>query len=114
MPIGFGTTMFSVTFARSQAATSLTGFDVLIFSSRTTRSSTVGLRSSCDTARCRSFGSIDWTPRRKSPESVGDAIAMPACDTYFFGHTLTVMSPARMQNSSGPMNHHRRRWTTDM
>jgi hypothetical protein len=105
--------MFRAMFSRSHAATSAAGLDGLMFSSRMTRSSTVGLSSSCWTARCRSTGSIELTPRRSSGESVGDCIPIVARDRYFFGHTASTAAPATMHTTSGTMNHHLRRFATD-
>ncbi len=77
VPIGLVTSM--TVRLRSQPTVSSIGFSGLMRSSRTTRSRTVRLSSCCDTARWRSAGSIELTPRRSSGDSV--AAATPICAT---------------------------------
>ena len=83
-------------------------------SSRMTRSSTVGLSSSCWMARWRSAGSIELTPRSRSGASVADCMPIVARERYFFGHTATAAAPSAMHSSSGTTNHHLRRLTAAM
>jgi hypothetical protein len=107
-----GTSMFCDKLARRAAAASSAGLVLFSFSSRMTRSSTVGLRSSCWIARWRSTGSIELMPRSRSADSVGFCTPIAAFDRYFFGQTATAAAPAAMQSSSGMTSHHLRRLTT--
>ena len=99
--------MFRARLARSDAAASSVGFDLPIFSSRMTRSSTVGLSSSCWIGALALDRVHRARARAAAPaDSVGDCTPIAAFDRYFFGQTATAAAPAARHSTSGTTNHH--------